>query len=129
MKEAGFFRRLIERFGKGIALVFVLVGIPVIVIGLILLLIPFIGWIFAIPILIAGSVITLIGIAIAAKTAVRKHHIHVHHDNENHTNENYYHPEKQENEELEAKASLVCYRCGNYISEKDKICKECGARQ
>lgn len=128
MKGLGFLRSIIERLGKGIALVFVLVGIPVIVIGLILLLIPFIGWIFAIPILIAGSVITLIGIAIAAKTSVRKHHIHVHHGNENHTDESYSQPEKQ-NDELEVKGSLVCYRCGNYISENDMVCKECGARQ
>ncbi len=123
MKKPGFFRGLVERFGKGVALIFVLVGIPIIVIGLILLLIPFIGWIFAIPVLIAGSVITLIGIAIAAKTAVRKHHFH------EHSKESYYQPEQKKDEELEVKGSLVCYRCGAYISEKDKVCRNCGARQ
>ena len=111
MKKPGLVRKIIARFGRGVGLIFILLGIPLFIIGLILLLIPLIGWVFAIPLLVAGALVTFIGMLIAAKTAV--HHAHHHH----------------RHEEVEVKGNLVCYRCGAYISEKDEICPNCGAKQ
>ena len=118
-QRPGFLRRTIARLGRGIALVFILLGIPLFIIGLILLLIPLIGWIVAIPLLVAGALITFIGIMIAAKTAVPHQHVHQHQE--------YY--KQHDQHEVEVKGNLVCYRCGSYISEHDMICPQCGAKQ
>ncbi len=128
MAKTKFFQRLIARLGRGLGLIFVMIGVPVIIIGFMLFLIPFIGWIFAIPLLVTGLILTFIGITIAARTAISKHHIHIHHSNRDSSSQTQE-EEKESGNELEVKGNLVCYKCGTYITEKDKICKSCGAKQ
>ncbi|MBI2546568.1 hypothetical protein HYV81_05295 [Candidatus Woesearchaeota archaeon] len=118
MEKPGLIRRVIARFGRGIGLIFILIGIPLFIAGLILLLIPLIGWVFAIPLLVVGAFVTFLGILIAAKTAIHHRHLHTGHSHAH-----------EKNEEVEVKGNLVCYRCGAYISEKDLICPNCGAKQ